>query len=396
MSIREIIGGEQRKYVANVKASREAYDDVIIYGAGIYGRELNIFLRRNDIEVVGFCVTKMDFNGDSVQNLPVRDLRHYKNDGKKHLFLIAATEPINREMIAALKTVGLHDYVDVPAYIDAIIDEAFFRPVLEITPHAGCSVNCRYCPQKLFLGRYFAATRQKDMSLDEFQRCLDKTPEDLIVDFSGFVEPFLNPYAVDMICYAAQKHRDIRLYTTFVGLSIEAFKKIENIPFMRVVVHVPDVKGHANIPLTEEYFALLEYATNCRKPNGDPFIDKASCQREPHPRAAAILQGKVAASWNLIDRAGNLSGDALDSRFSDGGEIYCSRAANLNHNVLLPNGDVVLCCMDYGMRHVLGNLLEDSYENIVNGSIANEIRDSLVTGGDSLCRKCTATRNLKA
>jgi len=25
-------------------------------------------------------------------------------------------------------------------------------------------------------------------------------------------------------------------------------------------------------------------------------------------------------------------------------------------NVLLPNGDVVLCCMDYGLDHILGNL----------------------------------------
>ena len=358
MFVREIIDQEQRKYVANVKERQVGYDDIIIYGAGIYGRDLNSFLRRNEIDVAGFCVTSRDFNGNSLQNLPVYDLNHYKSDGKKHLFLIAATEPINREMIAELKAVGLSDYMDVPAYIDAMIDEAFSRPVLEITPHAGCSVNCRYCPQKLFLNRYFAVTTKKDMTIDEFKLCLDKTPDDLIVDFSGFVEPFLNPNTVEMLLYAAQKQRSVRLYTTFVGLSMEAFKQIEQVPFMRVVVHVPDVNGYANIPLTEDYFTMLEYATNCRKPNGDAFIDKASCQSEPHPRAAAILRNKVASSWNLIDRAGNLSGDVLDSQFSGKDEIYCSRAVNLNHNVLLPNGDVVLCCMDYGLRHVLGRWLE--------------------------------------
>lgn len=396
MSVREIISKAQRSYVTIVREKQTAFDDLIIYGAGIYGRDLNAFLRRNDIKVTGFCVTSMDFNGENVQNLPVRDLNWYKSDGKKHLFLIAATEPVNHEMIAALNNVGLPDYIDVPAYIDAIIDEAFFRPVMEITPRAGCSVHCRYCPQNLFLERYFAKTQTKVMTLDEFKICLDKTPENLIVDFSGFVEPFLNPNAVEMILYAAQKQRDIRLYTTLVGLTIKDFRRIERVPFMRVVIHVPDIKGYANIPLTEEYFALLEYAANCQKPDGTSFIDKASCQSEPHPRVATILRGKVTASWNLIDRAGNLSGDVLDSRFSGKDEIYCSRAANLNHNVLLPNGDVVLCCMDYSMRHVLGNLLRQSYEAVVDGEAASAVKRSLHDGSNSLCRRCTAARVLEA
>ena len=48
-----------------------------------------------------------------------------------------------------------------------------------------------------------------------------------------------------------------------------------------------------------------------------------------------------------------------------GGGYYCNRALRMNHNVLLPNGDVVLCCMDFGMQHVLGNLKRQSYEEIL-------------------------------
>ena len=29
---------------------------------------------------------------------------------------------------------------------------------------------------------------------------------------------------------------------------------------------------------------------------------------------------------------------------------------NLNENVLLPDGTVIMCCMDYGMTGVFGNL----------------------------------------
>jgi hypothetical protein len=29
----------------------------------------------------------------------------------------------------------------------------------------------------------------------------------------------------------------------------------------------------------------------------------------------------------------------------------------LESNILLPNGDLLICCMDYGMEYVFGNLL---------------------------------------
>ena len=44
------------------------------------------------------------------------------------------------------------------------------------------------------------------------------------------------------------------------------------------------------------------------------------------------------------------------------GGIHCSR--KFKQSVLLPNGDVLLCCMDYGMKHVLGNLLKSEYTSL--------------------------------
>jgi len=33
--------------------------------------------------------------------------------------------------------------------------------------------------------------------------------------------------------------------------------------------------------------------------------------------------------------------------------------------VLLPNGDVSLCCMDYGLDHIIGNLHKQTYEDVI-------------------------------
>ena len=54
-----------------------------------------------------------------------------------------------------------------------------------------------------------------------------------------------------------------------------------------------------------------------------------------------------------------------------------------------PDGRVVLCNFDFGMKHVLGNLLEETYEEIMNGECMRRIVEAM--DGDQcdlLCRRC--------
>jgi hypothetical protein len=66
----------------------------------------------------------------------------------------------------------------------------------------------------------------------------------------------------------------------------------------------------------------------------------------------------------MYSRAGNLDRDDViwvrREKIST-----CGCQERLYHNVLLPNGDVTLCCMDYSLKHLLGNLYERSYEEII-------------------------------
>lgn len=63
----------------------------------------------------------------------------------------------------------------------------------------------------------------------------------------------------------------------------------------------------------------------------------------------------------------------------------------LNRNILLPDGTVLLCCMDFGIKHVLGNLLTQSYEEICNGKELTMIKEGMNGNEkiDILCRRCT-------
>ncbi len=61
---------------------------------------------------------------------------------------------------------------------------------------------------------------------------------------------------------------------------------------------------------------------------------------------------------------------------------------------MLPDGRVILCCQDFGMRHVLGSLLEDDYESIMYGDVMKSIEDSMMCENNEeiLCRSCELAR----
>ena len=62
----------------------------------------------------------------------------------------------------------------------------------------------------------------------------------------------------------------------------------------------------------------------------------------------------------------------------------------LNNHVVLPDGTLLLCNMDYGMKHVLGNLLENTYDEIRRGEEMQKIFAGIKgdPSVDLLCRKC--------
>jgi hypothetical protein len=55
----------------------------------------------------------------------------------------------------------------------------------------------------------------------------------------------------------------------------------------------------------------------------------------------------------------------------------------------MPNGDVQLCCMDYGYDYTLGNLLNNDYDWLhKNDNYQNIIKKMESQGDDIICRKC--------
>lgn len=382
-------------YLNWVISEAKRYKNVVVYGAGRVAKPIVHKLEEEHIKISSFAVSDVRINDREFLGIPVRQIEEIKLNPEETLIIIAVKCIWAKDVLNKVTQNGYVHYIFPPKEIDYFAREqtdAVHRPVMEVSLKAGCAVNCKYCPQELFLKKYFEKPdRPQYLSFENYRKCLEKLPKNAIISFCGFVEPFLHPQAVDMIEYTWQQGYDIDLFTTLVGLTMEGFERIKNIPFRYVVLHTPDEQQYANIPMTKEYFEILDRVLEQCRPNGGHFVDTASCQGIPHKDVLKHTEGKLRIMSELYDRAGNIKKDEnVKSVEKVNGAIYCIRVNEaMNYNVLLPDGTVLLCNFDMGMRHVLGNLLEETYEEIMNGESMQQIVKALDDDGcDLLCRNC--------
>ena len=234
---------------------------------------------------------------------------------------------------------------------------------LEITTVAPCHLGCTFCPHEVFQRNYPAANRSNMMSWETFLTCLRKLPAEVGVSFGGMSEPFLNSLCTDMILEAKSRGHTIEIFTTLVGLTVDELRRVIDALSLgyaqnedRIFVHLPSVEGHDRIPVTREYLACLEHLT------------KPGCRAEFHYHGTNIADsishigfGDRIHHWPLHNRATNET-LVLRKTTRKIGKIAC--VMNAEVNTLLPNGEVSICCQDFGIEHVLGNLCIESASDL--------------------------------
>lgn len=252
---------------------------------------------------------------------------------------------------------------------------------LEITTSVGCPNACKVCPQARFVSRYGKIGGTRRLGLQHFRQCLSKIPKHVRIDFSGFTEPWSNPECTDMILSAHMSGYKITVFTTCVGMTELDVDRIESIPFFTFVVHLPDEASIMPFPKVKNYGDVLKRLCSSTLAHIQ-FMAMGS----PHSDLAGLIEGPV-SSYLLSSRAGNLMGSRPVRK---SGSIRCIVSPKLRRNILLPNGDVVMCCHDYGMDHVLGNLLTGRYEDFFTSPQYRNVltRQNDESQGDILCRYC--------
>lgn len=205
---------------------------------------------------------------------------------------------------------------------------------VEITVQIGCKVLCKYCPQDKLVKAYKSS--KKIMTLKDFKKILSNIDKSTTVIFSGFSEPFLNKYSVDMMIYAYNQGFTVELWTTFVGLIDKYVDKLEKskIIFDRVVFH----------RFKSSYYDVIESSEKFKN-----FREKV--------QSLIYQQLRVVKP---LSRAGN------NFEYNSNAKKISCVQNKTESNVVLPNGDLFLCCNDFSLKHKIGNLCQ---ENINSGSI---------------------------
>ena len=102
---------------------------------------------------------------------------------------------------------------------------------------------------------------------------------------------------------------------------------------------------------------------------------------------------------SVQNRAGNVKTEGAQKRESliePREKIKCCFCGDdLSNSVVLPDGTLLICNMDYGMKHVLGNLYEEDYDTIRSKGELQRVLRAMKGEEDMeelLCRSCLLAR----
>lgn len=261
---------------------------------------------------------------------------------------------------------------------------------LEISTVAGCSIKCTYCPQDTLTTQYKSSV--KKLSLDNFITIINKLPSDIKIHFTGFSEPLFNSECYKMIGFAKEKKLYTKISTTLYKANEENIncliggKRILD----KIILHLPADDNNMNIVIDNHYVTNTSKVSKVLLPTDYIVI----FGKKIHPSlesAVASTRAKISflsldyMNWN--SRAGNLNYEKkIDLKHFE--KIKCSKNRT-TQNILLPNGDVYLCCMDWKLEHKMGNLLENSYIDIVQSDAYKFINNALNNNkSNTLCWRC--------
>ena len=277
-------------------------------------------------------------------------------------------------------------------------------PVMELTTMVGCPLMCSFCPQENLRDNY--GDKTKYMQPMDLMMVLAKLPKNTRIDFSGMSEPWANPACTMMLEMVLYMGFNIAIYTTLYGMTNEDARKVkkllENHPKQVEVImfHLPDSNGNMKgWKYSEEWVESLKIMTELELPCGF-----GAMTMDGSGKVHADLQDMIGdlPGWQGHTRADSLNVEqvgeqALSVTPRHEFALTCASTPFYDRNVLLPNGDVVLCCMDYNLKHVIGNLLTQTYDEIFAGKPLLDLiamNEALGFTKCSICKSCDNVRKI--
>ena len=258
-----------------------------------------------------------------------------------------------------------------------------------------CNLNCSFCSKD--------KRTLKEMTPEEFTYIIKKIKnytDTIYLHIKG--EPLLHHNLESILEIAKAYNINVRITTngTLLKEKLESIKKFDNIKQINISLHsenktnnyfddvfkVSDILS-TNIPIVYRIWILDNYKLDNLS---TIIVDKII----KHYKLDNNFKEKVLKDNNIKIR-NNIYLDK-DNKFTwpdntnDSKEDSGTCLGTRNHIGILVNGDVVPCCLDSKSNLKLGNIFNDSLDNIINSEKFKEINEGFkhhkIT--NNLCKNC--------
>lgn len=288
-------------------------------------------------------------------------------------------------------------------------------PRLELTARAGCGRMCDYCPQDSYISKYKKVSGGvNSLSIDLIERISKNIMSGTIISHTGFTEPFDGKDFGLIVDHFYDKGFLQTISTTLYGRKEAQEYFINNLYKFNngITLHLPDseglMKGDFNDKYADFLKKVLEKFTELKGKGLKINLTIFLIGQAFHPNINYVvdLYTNFLGSENihkakfLNTRAGEI--DPIKFRklssqtYRDKNTTYYCSYGRLNRGVLLPNGEVTICCQDYSLKRVLGSLINEDLSVLYNKiEFTEEWRESFISGTFEPCRNCEHYRPLE-
>ncbi|MFX1449968.1 MAG: radical SAM/SPASM domain-containing protein [Promethearchaeota archaeon] len=263
-----------------------------------------------------------------------------------------------------------------------------------IEPNNICNLRCIVCP-------YQKMTRKKEtMPLDLFKKIIDQSVAlgCKVIQLQQYNEPFTDKDIFERISYIRNKGIEVYFYSNGTILDKNTRNKILAHPpnLIRFSIDGIEKKTYESIRVGANYEKVLGNVISLYKERNkrglkEPRIEVCSLLLDNNKKQAK----KYLNFWR--DKCDNAAVYPSDSRLD---ETYSYvRFKNMKpypcfnpHNiVVLSNGKVCLCCVDYDGEVILGDLNRQSLKSIINSKKVKAIYQSHLDRNCNLpiCKRCS-------
>lgn len=239
---------------------------------------------------------------------------------------------------------------------------------MELTNH--CNLTCSVCPNQMM-------SRAKTfMSFSTVKHIIDANPSIREVGLSVWGEPLLHPELLSIVKFLSEKNIEVGLSTNAVllnhKLSVDLLEAgLYCINFSLNPTRNPTQEEKESIfkqVLNIDYFLHLSKRVKCSLTLTVSATNEANIRKMAETwrrKVKVIIQPQVLFTHD--DRRGKCY------------QLY------RNHLVVLSNGYIVPCCVDYEGSYILGHALKDNLNDCYTGEKMRLIREN----GSNLCAHCS-------